>query len=442
MENKHEIVAVVDIGTTKIVVLLGHKILGGKFEIVGFGTTPSVGIQRGVVSNIDDTVRAIKTAVEEAHGMSDINYKDVFVGIAGQHVLSNLRSCSIKNTDEDRVIKKHHIDGLIDMINNAYLDDTERVVDIIPRSYVVDGKIISENPIGKISDELKGNFQIVTAQTAMINNILKCVATSGLNLKSLMLEPIASAEAVLTTLEKEKGVVMIDIGGGTTDIAIYKDSKLIYTAVVPLGGNTITGDIRQVLGINQDQAEQLKKQYGSAIVEEENNALLVLDRFNGRSDINVEISKLSEIINNRMLEMLHAVTFQVESVGGYSEFGAGLVITGGGSLMKNISQLAAYVTKADVRIGFPTSRVEGKMTGILNKPQYSTAVGLLMKGDLYRIEELQREEEEKNKIQQEVKDQEEQTQPEKTQQKEPILGKFFSTISRIFEEDDDNNKIQ
>lgn len=384
MENNNEIIAAIDIGTTKIVALAGRKTKDNRFEILAFGTTPSKGIRRGVVLNIDETVNSIRTAVKKAFDSSNIRINEVFVGIAGQHVLSQKNRCSLKINTPDGLIKQEHLGELEELMREMISDPGEEILAIIPQSYIVDKETGIENPCGMTGSVLQGNYHIVSGQMQMVNNIKKCVTIAGLQVKALILEPLASGEAVLTAQEKSSGVAMVDIGGGTSDLAIYKNNKVIHTAVIPIGGNTITNDIKHGLALLDKQAEELKIHYGSAIEEKSHDDITIsIEGLKGREEKEFRLSELTKTTSARMAEIIHAVMFQIESAGIRDKLSGGIVITGGGSLIKNLKQLAAYITRNDIRIAIPNSYVDGEFAAMVNKPQFSTAIGLLMKGVAY-----------------------------------------------------------
>lgn len=447
MENNSEIIAAIDIGTTKIVALAGKKTKDNRFEIIGFGTTPSKGIRRGVVLNIDETVNSIRIAVKKAYDNSGIRFNEVFIGIAGQHVLSQKNRCSLKIGSTDGIIKKEHLQELEDLMRQMISDPGEEILDIIPQSYIVDKETGIDNPCDMTGSILQGNYHIIVGQMSMVNNIKKCATIAGLKVKSLFLEPLASAEAVLSSQEKESGVAMIDIGGGTTDLAIYKNNKVIHTAVIPIGGNTITNDIKQRLAIMEKQAEELKIIYGSALQEKsQEDTVISIEGLKGREEKEFSLRELAKIIQARMEEILHAVMFQIESAGIREKLAGGIVITGGGSLMRNLKQLAAYITNNDIRIAFPTGYITGEFSDLLNKPQYSTAIGLIMKGCDYNtiIEEKSAFDKlnEEQEAEEEKPDVNEKTKSEKHKHKDSdsngkLLDKLKLKMSRLFDEDED-----
>ncbi|MDD2385327.1 MAG: cell division protein FtsA [Bacteroidales bacterium] len=440
MENKSEIIAAIDIGTTKIVAIAGRKTETNRFEVVGFATTASKGIRRGVVLNIDETVNSIRISLNKILKDSGLRLNDVFVGIAGQHVKTSRNRCSINIKDEDSIIKVEHVEALRELMKQSVEDPGEKLLDIIPQSYIVDNETGIENPVAMNAKVLQGNFHIVMGQMSMVNNIKKCVTIAGLKVNSLILEPIASAEAVLTPHEKKSGVAMIDIGGGTTDLAVFINNHIIHTAVIPIGGYTITNDIKNQLSILEKQAEELKIQYGSAIAEKnQENTIISLEGLKGREEKEFSLYELNDIIQARMEEILHAAMFQIETSGIKDKLAGGIVITGGGALLTNLKQLASYLTGNDIRIAYPTEYIEGAYSDIINKPQFSTAIGLIMKGDAYN--KLEIEKSIYQKINDEKKELEESSSDKKKKKKEGRQnngGKdsFKSILARFFDEDE------
>ncbi|PLX09919.1 MAG: cell division protein FtsA [Marinilabiliales bacterium] len=437
MENKSDIIAAIDIGTTKIVAIAGRKTEANRFEVIGFGTTSSKGIRRGVVLNIDETVNSIRLALGKILNDSGLRLNEVYVGIAGQHVKTQKNRCSIKIESEDNIIKREHVEELIELMNQTVSDPGEEILDIIPQSYIVDKETGIENPIDMTGSLLQGNFHIIMGKMSMVNNIKKCATISGLRVKSLILEPLASAEAVLTSHERKSGVAMIDIGGGTTDLAIVKDDRIIHTAVIPVGGNTITNDIKNHFSIMEKQAEELKIQYGSAIEEKsQEDTIIALEGLKGREEKEFTLRELVSVIQARMEEILHAVMFQIESAGIKDKLAGGIVITGGGSLLNNLKQLATYITSNDIRIAYPTEYIEGSYSDIINKPQYSTAVGLIMKGFSYNT--LEEEKSMYDRLNEEELE-EENHKPEdikESQNNTKLIEKLKNKMAKLFDEEE------
>ena len=253
-----------DIGTTKIVAMVGEKNQFNKVKVIGVGKSQSLGVHRGVVNNITQTIQSIKIAVDEAQSKSGIEFKEVAVGIAGQHIRSLQHSDYITRENPDEVINDNDIDKLIDQVYKLVMLPGEEIIHVLPQDFKVDGQSEIKEPIGMYGSRLEANFHIVVGQVSSIRNIGKCIKSSGLEMGDITLEPLASSDAVLSNEEKEAGVALIDIGGGTTDVAIFKDGIIKHTAVIPFGGNVITEDIKEGCSIIGNQAEQLKIKFGSA----------------------------------------------------------------------------------------------------------------------------------------------------------------------------------
>jgi len=376
-----EIIVGLDIGTTKIACLVGRKTEHGKIEILGMGRSESVGVTRGVVSNIEKTVTSIRSAVEEAEAKSGVDINVVNVGIAGQHIKSlQHRGIRTRNSLEDE-ISQSDIDALIDDMYKLVMLPGEEIIHVLPQEYIVDNEQGIKDPIGMSGVRLEANFHIITGQIAAAKNINKCIAKAGLNVSEIILEPLASAEAVLSLEEKEAGVVLVDIGGGTTDIAIFQDGIIRHTAVIPFGGNVITEDIKEGCTIIKNQAELLKVKFGSALSSEsQENEIVCIPGLRGREPKEISIKNLSHIIQARMEEIIEHVYYEIKNSGYEKKLIGGIVVTGGGSQMKHITQLLEYITGMDARIGYPNEHLtKGEMEDITS-PMYATGVGLVIKG--------------------------------------------------------------
>jgi cell division protein FtsA len=368
-----------DIGTTKIVVMVGRKNEYGKLEILGLGKTESVGVSRGQVVNIDKTVQSIKTALEEAEAKTGFKITKVNVGIAGQHIKS-IQHHGIKTRNlADTEITQGDIDALIDDMYKLAMLPGEEIIHVIPQEYMVDSEAGIREPIGMCGRRLEANFHIITGQIAAINNLIKCVKKAGLDVSELTLEPLASADAVLSHEEKEAGVVLVDIGGGTTDIAIFQDSIIRHTAVIPFGGNIITEDIKEGCTIIKSQAELLKMKFGSALSRENSdNEIVSIPGLRGREPKEISLKNLAHIIEARMEEIIEHVFYEIRASGYEKKLIAGIVITGGGSMLKHVSQLFEYVTGMDTRIGYPNEHL-AKGAEEVTSPVYATGVGLVLR---------------------------------------------------------------
>jgi cell division protein FtsA len=303
-----EIVVGLDIGTTKIACLVGRQNDHGKIEILGMGISESVGVTRGVVSNIEKTVASIKAAVVDAEKNSDVEINVVNVGIAGQHINSlQHRGIKMRNNLETE-ISRNDLDELIDDMHKLVMLPGEEIIHVLPQEFIVDNEQGIKDPIGMSGVRLEANFHIITGHIAAAQNIYKCVAKAGLTVDQLILEPLASSAAVLSKEEKEAGIVLVDIGGGTTDIAVFQDGIIRHTAVIPFGGNIITEDIKKGCTIMKNQAEALKKKFGSAIASENNeNEIVCIPGLRGRDPKEISLKTLSKIINARVVEIIEQV---------------------------------------------------------------------------------------------------------------------------------------
>jgi cell division protein FtsA len=378
--NDSEIIVGLDIGTTKIACLVGRKNSHGKIEILGVGKSESLGVARGVVSNIKQTVESIRAAVEEAERKSNVEIKVVNVGIAGQHIKS-LQHRGIRTRNSvDEEITQNDIDMLIEDMYKLVMLPGEEIIHVLPQEYIVDYEQGIKNPIGMSGIRLEANFHIITGLIAAAKNIHKCVAQAGLEVDQLTLEPLASADAVLSEEEKEAGVVLVDIGGGTTDIAIFQDGIIRHTAVIPLGGNVITEDIKEGCTIIGRQAESLKVKFGSALASEsQENEIVCIPGLRGREPKEISIRNLASIIQARMEEIIEHVYYEIKNSGYEKKLIGGIVITGGGSQLKHITQLFEYITGMDARVGYPNEHL-AKGADQVASPLYATGVGLVIKG--------------------------------------------------------------
>ena len=370
-----------DIGTTKIVAMVGEKNQYNKVKILGIGRSQSLGVHRGVVNNISQTIQSIKIAVEAAKSSSGIDFIEVAVGIAGQHIRSLQHSDYITRENPDEVINDGDIDKLIDQVYKLVMLPGEEIIHVLPQDYKVDGQSEIKEPIGMYGSRLEANFHIVVGQVSSIRNIGKCIKSSGLEMGDITLEPLASSDAVLSIEEKDAGVALIDIGGGTTDIAIFKDGIIKHTAVIPFGGNVITEDIKEGCSIIGNQAEQLKIKFGSAWPGENKDSDIVsIPGIKGREPKEISLKTLSKIINARVVEIIEQAFLEIRNYGheeSKKKLIAGIVLTGGGSQLRHLKQLVEYITGMDTRIGYPGEHLSGDSNNY--DPVYSTAVGLLMK---------------------------------------------------------------
>ncbi len=393
-----------DIGTTKIVAIIGKKNEYGKIEVLGIGKSKSLGVHRGVVNNITQTIKSIQQAVEEAEMNSGLKIGSVVVGIAGQHIRSLQHSDYITRADSEEVINEDDLDKLCNQVYKLVMLPGEEIIHVLPQEYKVDGQAEIKEPIGMYGGRLEANFHVVVGQVSSIKNVGRCIKSAGLDLGNITLEPLASSEAVLSKEEKEAGVALIDIGGGTTDLAIFKDGIIRHTAVIPFGGGVITEDIKEGCSIIEKQAELLKIKFGSAWPgENKDNEIVSIPGLRGREPKEITLKNLSKIIHARVVEIIEQVYVEIKNYGHEEQkkkLIAGIVLTGGGSQLKHLKQLVEYITGMDTRIGFPNEHLAGDSDSEIASPLYATAVGLLMnavqneaKGKLQSTEEAGIEEE-------------------------------------------------
>ena len=379
-----DIMVGLDIGTTKISVIIGRKNQYGKLEILGTGRSISNGVTRGIVSNIDKTVSSIVEAIEEANQDSGIEIEEVFIGVAGQHIKSLQHRGEIVRDNIEIEIGKADIAKLKSNMFKLITIPGEEIIHVIPQEYTVDGEDGIEDPVGMAGVKLEANFHVITAQVGAVKNIIKCVERAGLKPRDLVLEPFASAVAVLDEDELREGVALVDIGGGTTDVAIFLGNIIRHTAVIPFGGNVITKDIKGGLEILENQAELLKIKFGSAMyTEEQENVMVAIPGLRGRPAKEIAVRNLSEIIGARYKEIIDLVYHEIKASGYENKLMTGVVLTGGGSLIKNLKQLVAYITGRETRIGYPNEHLGTESKDLVVSPMYSTGVGLVLKGFEY-----------------------------------------------------------
>ncbi len=393
-----EIAIGLDIGTTKIVTIVGRKNEFDKIEILGFGKAKSLGVTRGVVSNITQTIGSIKHAIEVAEVDSGAKIDNCVVGIAGQHIRSLQHSDYILRENAQEVITQADVDLLVQIVQKLVMLPGEEIIHVLPQEFKIDGEPNIREPIGMLGRRLEANLHIVVGQKAAIGNIFSCVKNSGLKVSAITLEPLASAEAVLSDEEREAGVCLVDIGGGTTDVAIFKDGIIRHTAVIPFGGNVITEDIKEGCSIIEKQADLLKIKFGSAWPgENSDNEIVSIPGLRGREPKEISLKMLSKIIHARLVEIIDQVYIEIKNYGndeGMKKLIAGIVLTGGGAQLKHIKQLFEYETGMDTRIGFPNEHLGKGMKPELESPMYATAIGLLMKG----IEENEKQSQDEEEI--------------------------------------------
>ena len=370
-----------DIGTTKIACFVGEKVENGKIVIRGYGKTESTGVKRGMVFNIEETVNAIRRAVDMASEQSNVDIKTVNVGIAGHHIRSVQHRGVLMRDNPEIEITEDEIEKLRQDVFKLGMTPGEEIIDVIPQEYIVDDEMGIRHPKGMLGSKLEANFHVIIGQVAAARNIVTCIKQAGLEMEHMILEPIASAEAVLGEDEKEAGVALVDMGGGTTDIAIFYDNIIYHTAVIPFGGNVITEDIRQGCAIIKKHAEEIKVKFGSAVASENRDDEVVsIPGIRGREPKEISFKTLASIIQARLSEIFDIVNNEIQKVNSEHKLIAGIVLTGGGAMMKHIQQLAAFKTGLDVRIGYPNEYLANDTAEELASPMYSTGVGLVIEG--------------------------------------------------------------
>jgi cell division protein FtsA len=383
-KQSRSVVVGLDIGTTKIACFVGVKNDHGKIEIISMGRTKSLGVKKGVVFNIAETIKSIGRAIEDTQGnVKDGNLviKNVVVGIAGQHIRSMQNRGSYTRKERKDEISKQDIDAFVSDMYGLVMNPGEEIITVIPQEYNVDGELGIKDPIGMAGVRLEANFHIITGQVSAVKNIYNCVQRAGLEIDEVILEPIASADAVLNEEEKEAGIVLVDIGGGTTDVAIFHEGIIRHTAVIPFGGNIITQDIRKGCKILERHAEKLKVKFGSAHAQESSeNEVVGIPGLRGQEPKEITLKTLASIIEARMEEIIYLVKAQIDSSGYADEIIGGIVITGGGSKLKHLTQLFEYHTGMHSRIGYPCEHLANENSEEFMSPMYSTGIGLVLKG--------------------------------------------------------------
>ena len=378
---KQDVVVALDIGTTKVCAIAGRKDKHGKIEILGVGKVDSEGVMRGIVTNIEKTVRAISDAVASAERAVGKPIKVVHVGIAGQHIKSLQHRGILTRQDDHDEISQKDIDQLVSDMYKLVLPPGDKILHVIPQEYTIDSEQGITDPIGMSGVRLEANFHIITGQITASHNIDRCVRKANLQVADMTLEPIASAASVLSDEEKEAGIALVDIGGGTTDITIFQEGIIRHTAVIPFGGNVITKDIKEGCSVIHQQAEKLKIKFGSALAEEVyDNRIITIPGLKGRDPREISEKNLARIIQARVEEIMDYVVWEIRRSGYERKLIGGIVLTGGGALLSNIEKLTSYHTGMNTRIGLPIEQLAHGYSEQICSPVFSTAIGLLIKG--------------------------------------------------------------
>lgn len=379
--DKDKIIVGIDIGTTKICVLVGRKNEYCKLEMLGMGKAVSDGVVRGMVSNIDKTVLAIEKAIKQAEDSSNIDIKVVNVGIAGRHIKSTIHRGSITRESTEEEISVQDVAKLTSDMYRIVTPPGSEIIHVIPQSYQVDYEEGIKDPVGMSGVKLEADFHVITANTSAIKSVYKCIKRAGLTIDNLILEPLSSSLAVLSSREKEAGVCLVDIGGGTVDMAIFYDSIIRHTAVIPFGGNIITADIQQAFMVMKHHAELLKTKFGKAIAEEAGtHEVITIPGLKNRPSKEISVSNLAHIIEARMEEIIELIHAEIITAGFQHKLAAGIVVTGGGAQLQHIKQLIEYITGLDTRIGYPNEHLGKSEISEVKSPMHATGVGLVLAG--------------------------------------------------------------
>ena len=372
------IVVGVDIGTTKVCAVVAGKDDLDRVNILGVGMAPSDGLNRGVVVNIDRTVAAIREAIEEAERAAGVEVREVIVGIAGDHVKSfQTRGVVTINANE---ITQNDVQRLLEDTTHMGLAADREILHVVPQEFIVDGQDGVADPVGMSGVRMEGEVHIITGLVSAAKNIYRCIEKAGFQVSDLVLEPLASSFGVLHEDEKEVGVALIDVGGGTTDIAVFEDHTIRHTAVIAVAGDKVTDDIRKGLGVMRDQAEQLKRRFGVALADEaDTGEKIEIPGIGGRDEKTIGRDALAQIIQPRMEEILEIAAMEIKRSGYGRHLGVGCVLTGGGSLIPETDELAAEVLGMEARVGRPMG-LSGGLVEEVSDPKYSTGVGLVLYG--------------------------------------------------------------
>ncbi len=453
IDNTNEIIVGLDIGTTKICAIVGKRNENNKIEILGMGRADSVGVDKneGVV-NVEQTVNAIRKAVDEAEGKSGVKIKSVYVGIAGQHIKSSQHTGIITRQNMDETIKTQDVQRLIDDMFKLQVDPGEQIINVLPQEFNVDNSRGIRDPRGIIGTRLAASFHVITAKVNAVKVLKRCVEDAGLIYAGITLEPLASSASVLSEEEMDAGVALVDIGGGTTDVAIFKDGIIRHTGVFGYGGNIVTEDIKEGLGVMTKHAEMLKLNFGCAMAGSvDRNQNVTIKGMKWKEASEISLYNLSLIIQARMEDIIGSVKSQIINSGfDHKKLIAGIVLTGGGAQLKHLKQLFEYHLGIGTRIGYPLEYIANSDLEVFKNPSYSTGIGLIKKG----FEDPDRVVSNKNllfadaQLQQEKIDAEEKVvhilEPIQETKVEPKKGMKFwesilNTTKKVFEGEEDTN---
>ena len=378
-KESDNVIVGLDVGTTKICTIVSQVRADGRLNILGVGKAPSTGLSRGMVVNPGKTIESIRASLKEAEERSGFDIKSVTVGIAGPHIRCIQSEGIVAISHPDRIISEEDVDRLFDSARSLKLSKDEKIIDVIPQEFIIDGKDgIFDLPVGMFGLRMEAKVNILTGLVSQIDDLSNCVSTAGVDIDDIVLEPLASSFAVLNDSEKKVGVAMIDIGGGTTDIAVFKKGVIKHTAGIGIAGSQVTNDISETLGIEEKEAERVKKEFGYALISEIiNDDVVLIQGIKNRKPLKVEKSIISRIIQARMEELFVLAAQEIKRSGIESYLPAGVVVTGGGSLLKGTRELAQQVLGADVNLGVPMD-IGGGLIKEVESPIYATGIGLIL----------------------------------------------------------------
>ncbi len=380
--NDKNILVGLDVGTTKVCTIVGIQNSQSDLEIIGIGTHPSYGLKKGSVVNIDKTVRSIQNSLEEAKLMAGVNISKATIGIAGNHIYSF-------NSSGVVAIKGHEItevdvERVLEAAKAVVIPSDREIIHVIPQEFRVDNTRGIKNPVGMCGVRLEAHVHIVTGTISLIQNLVKCVEQTGIRAEHITLQPIASSEAVLSSEEKELGVVLVDIGGGTTDIAIWKEGSLVHSQIIPVGGNHFTNDLAVALKVPHAEAERIKINHGSVLSEKLNqSAHITVQGLSGTKPREVKLSVVAEVLGARAEELFDLISEIIKDKEIENEVSGGIVLTGGGALIKGMPELGEYILMKPTKVGYP--QPFGGMTNLMQNPKYSTVLGLLLESSKLRV---------------------------------------------------------
>jgi cell division protein FtsA len=376
--NEKNVIVGLDVGTTKVCTIVGVQGPDQELEIIGIGTHPSYGLKKGSVVNIDKTIKSIQCSIEEAKLMAGVSFNRATIGIAGSHIYSFNSSgvVAVKGAE----ITQEDVDRVLEAAKAVVIPSDREILHVIPAEFRVDNTSGIKNPIGMCGVRLEVHVHVVTGSISLIQNLVKCVEQTGIETEAITLQPIASSRSVLSPEEKEMGVVLVDIGGGTTDIAVWREGSLIHSQIIPVGGNHFTNDLAVALKIPHAEAERIKINHGCVLVEQLNqSAHITVQGLSGTKSREVGLTEIANVLGARAEELFQIIDEIIKEKGLSEEITGGYVLTGGGAMINSLPELAEYILERPTKIGYPAAF--GGMTNIMQNPKFSTVLGLLMESN-------------------------------------------------------------